>query len=114
MRPSKPKPKARRYACRRRIFIARITHSRTSRSRYSRAIERRLDMVINGVTKIFAGAASGEGKAQGLYRGGLFRRNPGDGDWQAVNNGLPDNVEVRTIAVHPRDSNIMFVGTQDG
>lgn len=65
-------------------------------------------------TKIFAGAGSGEGKTQGMYRGGLFLRNPGEGEWKAVGNGLPDKVEVRTIAVHPKDSNIVFVGTQDG
>jgi photosystem II stability/assembly factor-like uncharacterized protein len=65
-------------------------------------------------TKIFVGAGSGEGKTQGMYRGGLFVRNPGEGEWQAVGNGLPDKVEVRTIAVHPTDSNILFVGTQDG
>ena len=66
------------------------------------------------ITKIFAGAGSGEGKTQGMYRGGLFFRNPGEGEWKAINNGLPDKVEVRTIAVHPTDSNILFVGTQDG
>ena len=69
---------------------------------------------INGTTRIFAGAGSGEGKTKGLYRSGLFRRNPGAGDWQAVTAGLPENVEVRTIAVSPHDSNVMFVGTQDG
>ncbi|MBM3344474.1 MAG: hypothetical protein FJY56_20530 [Betaproteobacteria bacterium] len=65
-------------------------------------------------TKIFVGAGSGEGKTQGMYRGGLFLRNPGEGEWKALANGLPEKVEVRTIAVHPQDSNILFVGTQDG
>jgi len=49
-----------------------------------------------------------------MYRGGLFLRNPGEGEWKALANGLPEKVEVRTIAVHPQDSNILFVGTQDG
>jgi photosystem II stability/assembly factor-like uncharacterized protein len=71
-------------------------------------------MTTSTSTKIFAGAGSGEGKTQGMYRGGLFMRNPGAGEWQAVGNGLPEKVEVRTIAVHPTDSNILFVGTQDG
>ena len=71
-------------------------------------------MATNGITKIFAGAGSGEGKTQGMYRGGLFQRSPGAGDWQAVSNGLPDKVEVRTIAVSPHDPKVMFVGTQDG
>ena len=67
-----------------------------------------------GVTKIFAGAGSGEGNTKGMYRSGLFLRNPGAGEWQAVRDGLPENVEVRTIAVSPHDANVMFVGTQDG
>ena len=71
-------------------------------------------MASNGTTNIFAGAGSGEGKTKGLYRSGLFRRSPGAGEWQAVRNGLPENVEVRTIAVSPHDPNVMFVGTQDG
>jgi photosystem II stability/assembly factor-like uncharacterized protein len=71
-------------------------------------------MATNSITRIFAGAGSGEGKTQGMYRGGLFRRSPGEGDWQAVSHGLPGNAEVRTIAVSPHDSNVLFVGTQDG
>lgn len=71
-------------------------------------------MPISNTRRIFAGAGSGEGKTRGMYRGGLFRRSPGDGDWQAVSAGLPDHLEVRTIAVHPRDSKIIFVGTQHG
>ena len=68
----------------------------------------------NGVTKIFAGAGSGEGNTKGLYRSGLFLRNPGAGEWQAVRNGLPETVDVRTSAASPHDANVMFVGTQDG
>ena len=71
-------------------------------------------MATHGTTKIFAGAGSGEGKTQGMYRGGLFMRHPGAGEWLAVTNGLLDKVEVRTIAVSPHDANVMFVGTQDG
>lgn len=71
-------------------------------------------MAGNGQTRIFAGAGRGEGKFRLKYRGGLFRRSPGAGEWRALSNGLPADVEVRTIAVHPRDSDILFVGTQDG
>ena len=69
-------------------------------------------MTSNGKTRIFAGAGAGEGKTRGRYRSGLFRGSAGA--WQAVTTGLPDNVEVRTIAVHPQNSNVIFVGTQDG
>ena len=65
-------------------------------------------------TRIFAGAGCGEGNARSKYRGGLFRRAPGEGEWRALTRGLPANAEVRTIAVHPRDTTVMFVGTQDG
>lgn len=68
----------------------------------------------NHITRLFVGAGSGEGKTRGMYRGGLFRRSPGEGDWQAVGAGLPDAVEVRTIAVHPHDARVIFIGTQDG
>jgi photosystem II stability/assembly factor-like uncharacterized protein len=71
-------------------------------------------MATNGATRIFAGAGHGEGNTRGKYRGGLYRRSPGDGGWEAVKNGLPEGVEVRAIAVHPRDSSVIFAGTQDG
>ena len=71
-------------------------------------------MASNGVTRIFAGAGHGEGRNRLKYRGGLFRRSPGEGDWQALTHGLPENVEVRTIAVHPQNPNVIYVGTQVG
>ena len=36
-------------------------------------------MAGNGPSRIFAGAGHGEGKTRGKYRGGLYRRSPGDG-----------------------------------
>ena len=71
-------------------------------------------MTRSGSTRIFAGAGRGEGSARLKYRGGLFRRNVGEGEWQAVTRGLPENAEVRAIAVHPQDPNVLYVGTQDG
>ena len=71
-------------------------------------------MARAGSTQIFVGAGCGEGNARGNYRGGLFRRRAGDGEWQAATRGLPQNAEVRTIALHPADPNVLFVGTQDG
>jgi len=73
-----------------------------------------LSRTSSGSTRIFAGAGSGEGKTRGMYRGGLFCRSPGEGEWQVVGGGLSENVEVRTIAVHPQDSDVIFVGTQEG
>src|SRR5262245_18196586 len=71
-------------------------------------------MTTSRETRIYAGAGRGEGNMQGKYRGGLYRRTPGNGGWQKIAGGLPDDVEVRTIVVHPRDPNVLFVGTQDG
>ena len=71
-------------------------------------------MAGNGQTRIFAGAGRGEGSTRGKYRGGLFRRSAGESDWQSVSNGLPQDVEVRVITVHPKNPNVIFVGTQDG
>lgn len=65
-------------------------------------------------TRIFAGAGRGEGSTRNKYRGGLFRRLAGDSTWEAVTQGLPADCEVRTIAVHPVDPQILFVGTQFG
>jgi photosystem II stability/assembly factor-like uncharacterized protein len=65
-------------------------------------------------TQVFVGAGQGEGAARGTYRGGLFRSRSGDGPWEAVSAGLPENVEVRAIALHPSNPDILFVGTQQG
>ena len=46
--------------------------------------------------------------------GGLFRQEVGTSEWQHLTTGLPDKVEVRTIAIHPRDPHVIYVGTQYG
>jgi len=70
-------------------------------------------MAGNGTTRIFAGA--GYRVAGGTrYPGGLFRREAGDSEWQRLGAGLPENVEARAFAVHPRDPDVIYAGTQDG
>lgn len=70
-------------------------------------------MGSTGATRIFAGA--GYSLAGGVQlQGGLFRRTPGEDEWQAVSAGLPEKVEVRAIAVHPGNPDMIYVGTQDG
>lgn len=71
-------------------------------------------MAKNGKNTVFVGAGQGEGKNAGRYSGGLFRLRPGATEWEAVTSGLPENVEVRTIAQHPSDLKTLFVGTQNG
>ena len=62
-------------------------------------------------TRIFAGAAHLPAMNFG---GGLFRTTPDDGRWSALTEGLPDAVEVRAIAIHPSDHDVIYAGTQDG
>jgi len=71
-------------------------------------------MAQNGTTTIFAGAGywvSGKGER---FSGGLFRRRAGDGPWEALTAGLPENVEARAFAVHPCEHGVIYAGTQDG
>ena len=71
-------------------------------------------MSANGATRIFAGGGHWTTPAGKRYRGGLFRRSPGDRDWQLLTKGLPENVEARAFAVHPREPDTIYAGTQDG
>ena len=45
---------------------------------------------------------------------GLYRKEAGDAKWETLSNGLPPSPEVRAIVFHPKDSKIVFVGTQRG
>jgi photosystem II stability/assembly factor-like uncharacterized protein len=65
-------------------------------------------------THVYAGAAQFSAETGTTRSGGLFRRTVGDGSWQRLGGGLPDDVEVRAIAVHPRDSRLIYAGTQHG
>ena len=65
-------------------------------------------MAINRVSCIRAGAGYGEGKNSGVCRGGLYRPNPGEGDLRLVPAGLPENVQMRSIVVYPRNSNVIL------
>jgi len=66
-------------------------------------------------TRVYAGAAHfGAAGAQRPRAGGIFRRGIGDDRWQRLGGGLPDDVQVRAIAVHPRDAQVIFAGTQYG
>jgi hypothetical protein len=71
-------------------------------------------MAGNGATRILAGTGYSVSGAGVQFRGGLFRRIAGEGEWHALSAGLPENVEVRAIAVHPQNSDVIYVGTQDG
>lgn len=70
-------------------------------------------MANSRATRVYVGA--GHWVTGGRrHPGGLFRRSPGDGPWQALTAGLPEQVEARALAVHPREPDVMYAGTQDG
>jgi photosystem II stability/assembly factor-like uncharacterized protein len=71
-------------------------------------------MASNGTTRIFAGGGHWTTPAGKRYRGGLFRRSPGDAEWKLLAGGLPENVEARAFAAHPREPGVIYAGTQDG
>ena len=69
-------------------------------------------MTTNGhQTHIYIGLA-GEGDAIG--QGGMIRRTAGDSEWQSIAKGLPENPQVRALAIHPDNPAVIFAGTQDG
>jgi photosystem II stability/assembly factor-like uncharacterized protein len=71
--------------------------------------------MANTQTKyIFAGGDHDDRSNDTRDHGGLFRRTPGDGEWQSMTRGLPPNVAARAFAVHPNDSRVIYVATQDG
>jgi len=46
--------------------------------------------------------------------GGLFRHQVGTNEWLHLTAGFPEQVEVRVIAIHPHNTQIIYVGTQQG
>ena len=66
--------------------------------------------MANQQTQIFAGAA----RAGRTSVGGLFRRTPGDGQWETVTKGLPERTDVQSITVHPQDPSLVYLGTRTG
>jgi len=71
-------------------------------------------MAAQQTTRVFAGGAHYTNRAGEKYRGGLFRRSPGDSAWESLGAGLPDQVEARVVRIHPRDRDVVYAGTQDG
>jgi photosystem II stability/assembly factor-like uncharacterized protein len=46
--------------------------------------------------------------------GGLFRQEVGGSEWRHLHDGLPDKAEVRIIAIHPQNPQMVYAGTQVG
>lgn len=63
---------------------------------------------------VYSGAAQWSGTSDAGTLGGLFRQTVGETEWHPLTAGLPDKVEVRAIAIHPNDPQIIYLGTQNG
>jgi hypothetical protein len=63
---------------------------------------------------VYLGAANAILGDKTRYQGGIFRVTVGDGGWQRLTGGLPEDVEARALAVHPRDHRTIYAGTQHG
>ena len=63
-----------------------------------------------GPSHVYVGAA----KWTGGSKSGVFRRGEDDTRWELCNKGLPDDVHVQAITVHPTNPDVVYVGTQDG
>ena len=62
---------------------------------------------------VYAGLA-GETAPGREVQSGLYRMAEGDSGWTMLRNGLPEAPEIRAIAVHPVQPEIVYVGTQHG
>ena len=61
-------------------------------------------------TTVYAGAAR---SIEGTM-GGIYRRTMGDGGWQRLTNGLPEDAQVHAITVHPENPDTVYIGTTKG
>jgi len=71
-------------------------------------------MADKGQTRIYAGAAYTTLPTGRRALGGLYRFHAGGSEYESLTAGLPENVEVRSILMHPDNTDLLYVGTQDG
>ncbi|HEY4044665.1 MAG TPA: hypothetical protein VGM32_22870, partial [Rhodopila sp.] len=61
-------------------------------------------------TTVYAGAAR---SMEGMT-GGIYRQTVGNGGWQRLSSGLPEDAQVHAITVHPEHSDTVYLGTTKG
>lgn len=62
-------------------------------------------------THIYAGVARWRAKGK---LAGVFRADPEEGRWEHLTRGLPEEIHVQAVTVHPLEPNVVFAGTHDG
>ena len=45
---------------------------------------------------------------------GIYRKEAGDAHWENLTRGMAPSAQVRTIAIHPENQDVIFAGTQRG
>jgi photosystem II stability/assembly factor-like uncharacterized protein len=63
-----------------------------------------------GSSHIYVGAA----RWTSGTKSGVFRKEAGGSRWELSSKGLPDDVHVQAITVHPTNPDVVYVGTQNG
>ena len=63
---------------------------------------------------VYVGVPQWSATEQAGVLGGVFRQEMGASEWQHLNDGFPEKVEVRVIAIHPHDPQVVYAGTQYG
>ncbi len=62
------------------------------------------------MTYVYAGAADWGGKDPTKCNRGLYRLATDTGTWTTLERGLPDEVEVRCVTLHPTQPGVVFAG----
>lgn len=66
-------------------------------------------------SNLYVGLAGETESYPGYARqGGFYRSRGGTGPWERCTTGLPEHVEIRAIAVHPRSPGSLYIATQHG
>ncbi len=50
----------------------------------------------------------------GAEASGLYRKEAGDAHWENLTRGMAPSAQVRAIAIHPENQDVIFAGTQRG
>lgn len=62
---------------------------------------------------VYVGLA-GETAPGRQVKSGLYRMAVGDNRWKQLKRGLPEAPAIRAIAIHPRQPEVVYAGTQEG
>jgi photosystem II stability/assembly factor-like uncharacterized protein len=72
-----------------------------------------VDSTISRKFFLYLGLAGETGRGR-TVQSGLFRMADDSEEWERIEHGLPEAPAVRALAVHPRQPEIIYAGTQSG